>query len=244
MLRSMLAGLLMLVAARAAAAEPFRERIEPFLKTYCHECHRGAEAEAQLDLSRYTSVEMLTADYRPWEHVATFVKSGEMPPEKAKQPSPAERAGMLQALDAIMLAEARTMDGDPGIVLPRRLSNAEYNYTIRDLTGVDIRPADAFPVDPASGEGFSNTGEALLMSPALFRKQYAAAQHVADHIDFTPTTWQFAPYSVATYADQKKLHEQAILDFYGRHEVDYEDYLLAAWTYHVRGEDDRGTTIE
>ncbi|HZO55146.1 MAG TPA: DUF1587 domain-containing protein [Bryobacteraceae bacterium] len=36
--------------------------------------------------------------------------------------------------------EARRNAGDPGLVLTRRLSNAEYNYTIRDLTGVDIQP--------------------------------------------------------------------------------------------------------
>src|SRR4029078_11299912 len=106
-------------------------------------------------------------------------------------------------------AEAKKLTGDPGVVLPRRLTNAEYNYTIRDLTGVDIRPADSFPVDPASGEGFSNTGEALVMSGGLFKKYYAAAQHAAEHVDFTPSGWNFAPYPVATYADQKKLHEQA-----------------------------------
>ena len=34
--------------------------------------------------------------------------------------------------DAVAL---RKNAGDPGLVLVRRLSNAEYNYTIRDLTG-------------------------------------------------------------------------------------------------------------
>ncbi len=50
----------------------------------------------------------------------------------------------------------------------RRLSNAEYTYTLRDLTGVDsLDPAREFPVDGAAGEGFTNTGNALVMSPAL-----------------------------------------------------------------------------
>jgi hypothetical protein len=34
-------------------------------------------------------------------------------------------------------AEARARAGDPGLVPLRRLSNAEYDATIRDLTGVD-----------------------------------------------------------------------------------------------------------
>jgi hypothetical protein len=229
---SCLAGLLLIVTASGGrAADPFREQVEPFLKTFCHECHNQERAEAELNLMRYASASALTDDFRQWEHVVTFLKSGEMPPAKAKQPTAAERADILRVIADLMRTESRRLAGDPGIVLPRRLSNAEYNYTIRDLTGVDIRPADSFPVDPASGEGFSNTGEALTMSPSLFKKYFAAAQHVAEHVDFTPSGWSFAPYPVATYADQKKLHEQAILDFYNRHDVNYEAYLAAAWRY-------------
>ena len=57
--------------------------------------------------------------------------------------------------------------GEPGIVLARRLSNAEYDYTIRDLTHADIHPTREFPVDPANEAGFDNSGESLAMSPAI-----------------------------------------------------------------------------
>ncbi len=239
------AGLFVLVAATFARADdPFRDRIQPFLKTYCYECHNQKKAEGELNLTRYDSTAALVEDIRQWEHVIKFVKSREMPPEKAKQPSDADRAEMLRLLADVMLAEARKLAGDPGVVLPRRLSNAEYNYTIRDLTGVDIRPADSFPVDPASGEGFSNTGEALMMSPSLFKKYYAAAQYVAEHVDFTPSVWTFAPYPVATYADQKKLHEQALLNFYSRHDVNFETYLAAAWSYRGRSPTSKATIEE
>jgi hypothetical protein len=40
--------------------------------------------------------------------------------------------------------------------------------TIRDLTGVDLKPTKEFPVDPANQSGFDNTGESSTMSPALF----------------------------------------------------------------------------
>ena len=66
-----------------------------------------------------------------------------------------------------------------GPVLARRLSNAEYNNTIRDLTGVDIRPTREFPVDPANTAGFDNSGESLAMSPALLNKYLQAAHEVA-----------------------------------------------------------------
>ncbi len=236
---------LTLAAPAAAQADPFGERIQPFLQAYCYECHGPTKAEAELNLARYTSAAMLADDFRQWNEVRAFLESEEMPPAEAeKHPTAEERAVALRTLDEVMSAEAGKLAGDPGDVLPRRLSNAEYNNTIRDLTGVDIRPADAFPVDPASGEGFSNTGEALQMSAALFKQQFAAAGLVADHVDFTPGGWSFAPYSVATYADQKKLHEQTILDFYRRHDVRYDVYLAAAWRYRHRTAERQSITID
>ncbi len=228
----------------AKGAEPFRDTVLPFVKTYCVECHNTKKTEGELDLTRYTSAEKVAADYRKWEHVVTFVTKEEMPPPDAKQPTPAERTEVLSVLGKLMLQEARKTAGDPGVVLPRRLSNAEYNYAIRDLTGVDIRPADSFPIDPASGEGFSNTGEALVMSPNLFKKYYAAAQHVADHVLLTPAQMSFAPHPVITFADQTKLTEQAILKFYEQHKVDYAKYLTAAWQYRHRPADRRAMSIE
>ncbi|MDA0588212.1 MAG: DUF1592 domain-containing protein [Planctomycetota bacterium] len=216
------------------AQDAFRERVLPFVKEYCVECHNETTSEGELNLTQYTSVEMLGEHFRQWEHVISFMKKEEMPPEDAKQPSPALRAGMLKTIDELLKGEARKLAGDPGPVLPRRLTNAEYNYTIRDLTGVDIQPTNSFPVDPASGEGFNNTGEALTMSPSLFKKHYAAAQQVADHVLLTPSGMKFAPYSVVTYADQEKFHERAILSFYEQHNVSYEKYLTAAWSYRNR----------
>ncbi len=228
----------------AEGAEPFQETVLPFVKTYCVECHNSKTTEGQLDLSKFATAEMVAAEYRKWEHVVTFITKEEMPPPDAKQPAPAERVAVLRVLGQLMLQEARKTSGDPGVVLPRRLSNAEYNYAIRDLTGVDVRPADSFPIDPASGEGFSNTGEALVMSPNLFKKYYAAAQHVADHVLLTPTRMEFAPHPVVTFSDQKKLTEQAILRFYEQHQVDYASYLTAAWSFRHRPADRNAATIE
>ncbi len=167
-----------------------------------------------------------------------------MPPEAAKQPSAAERTEFLASVEKVLLIEARKLGDDPGASLPRRLSNAEYNYTIRDLTGVDIRPTASFPVDPASGEGFNNTGEALIMSPNLFKKYYAAGQQVADHVLLTTTGFEFAPYPVVTFSDKQKFYEQAILRFYEQHKINYETYFTAAWSYRHRPASRRDVTIE
>jgi hypothetical protein len=230
-----LATLVLLAGADfAEAQDAFRERVLPFVKEYCVECHNETTSEGELNLTQYKSVELLGEHFRQWEHVISFMKKEEMPPEGAKQPSAALRKEMLGTIATLLREEAAKLAGDPGPVLPRRLTNAEFNYTIRDLTGVDIQPTNSFPIDPASGEGFNNTGEALTMSPSLFKKYYGAAQQVADHVLLTPSGMKFAPYSVVTYADQKKFYEGAIIRFYERHDVNYEDYLRAAWSYHNR----------
>ena len=55
---------------------------------------------------------------------------------------------------------------DPGRVTIRRLNRTEYNNTIRDLVGVEFRPADDFPIDDV-GYGFDNIGDVLTVSPVL-----------------------------------------------------------------------------
>ncbi|MBY0521904.1 MAG: DUF1592 domain-containing protein [Gemmataceae bacterium] len=245
-LGALLASLVLLGVAspRAFGDDLLRDKVTPFMKTYCFKCHNQKTAEGLLNLTQYNSSALMARDFRQWEHVTKFMKEEQMPPRSAKQPAAAERAEFLAAVDKLLLIEARKVADDPGASAPRRLSNAEYNYTIRDLTGVDIRPTASFPVDPASGEGFTNTSEALVMSPSLFKKYYAAGQGVADHVLLTTTGFEFAPYPVVTFSDRQKFYEQAILHFYEQHKIDYATYLAAAWSYRHRPASRRDLTIE
>ena len=158
-----------------------------------------------------------------------------MPPESApRRPEADERAEVVAWIRDLRDRETQRNVGDPGTVLARRLSNAEFDYTIRDLTGVDIRPTREFPVDPADEAGFDNSGESLAMSPALLKKYLAAARLVADHAVFTPDGLAFAPGPAVTDTDRDNYCVQRIIDFYERHKVDYADYFLAAWKYRHR----------
>ena len=62
----------------------------------------------------------------------------------------------------------------------RRLNRIEYNNTIRDLVGIDFRPADDFPSDDV-GYGFDNIGDVLTIPPILMEKYLAAAESIAEH---------------------------------------------------------------
>jgi hypothetical protein len=114
------------------------------------------------------------------------------------------------------------------------LSNAEYNYTIRDLTGQDMQLTREFPVDPANPAGFDNSGESLTMSPALLNKYLQAAREVANHAVLKPASIDFAPYPMLVETDREKYAIQRILTFYSQQPTNYADYFAAAWRFRYR----------
>jgi hypothetical protein len=213
----------------------FATKVKPFIETYCVACHGPKKQSASLDLSRDATVAAVVKNAKEWELVLEKLHTKEMPPDTIKkQPTEAERAEVVKWIRELREREAEKHAGDPGTVLARRLSNAEFDNTVRDLTGVDIRPTKEFPVDPANPAGFDNSGESLTMSPALLKKYLTAARLVADHIVLKPEGFTFAPHPVVTDSDRDKYCVHRIIDFYRRHQVDLTDYFLTAWKYKHR----------
>ena len=171
----------------------FASTIQPLLKKYCLNCHSTETKKGELDLERFTSLDHLRKDTKPWQLLIEQLEAGEMPPKKKPQPTAEERQKLITWTRQFLDAEARAHAGDPGQVLLRRLSNAEYNYTMRDLTGVDLQPTREFPVDGAAGEGFTNASESLTMSPTLLNKYLLASKEIAEHVVMLPDGFRFSP---------------------------------------------------
>jgi hypothetical protein len=198
--------------------EIFEKSIQPILKEYCITCHSTEKQKGDLDLERFSSLDLVKGDPKVWRYSLDQIQDEEMPPRKKPQPSP-EKLKLLTdwmqgTLDDIALANA----GDPGPVVLRRLSNHEYTYTLRDLTGVDsLDPAREFPIDGAAGEGFTNVGAALVMSPALLTKYLDAAKEVANHLVLLPDGVRFS----ASDSSQDWTHEtlERIRAIYAKHTV-------------------------
>jgi hypothetical protein len=196
-----LALLAVLQSGSAAAAETvsfdtlaaeYTRAMRPLLVRLCLDCHSTEATEGELDLERFGTLAEIRRDGKPWLKVVEMLDSGEMPPKDAQQPTPEERRLLRGWLDRYLNAEAYASAGDPGPVVLRRLCNAEYTYTIRDLTGVPLSPAREFPADSAAGEGFTNTGAALVMSPALLTKYFDAGKEIAGHAVLLPDGIRFS----------------------------------------------------
>ena len=209
--------------------DPVQKIIVPFLQTYCLDCHSTQQAEAELDLSLTLSSADVIDRHQTWQEVIHRLQTREMPPaDHASHPTDGQSRAVIGQVQQILMAEAKRNAGDPGEVPVRRLSNAEYNYTIRDLTGIDIRPTREFPVDPANEAGFDNSAESLTLSPALFNKYLAGAREVVQHIVLKPQGFEFAPHPVMTDTDRDKYCVNRIVDSYERQPTDLADYFLAA----------------
>src|SRR5258708_38575299 len=199
--------LLACISTSALADSPqlqqqFDTTVKPLVGKYCAGCHSGAQPTAQFDLKSYTSVDQVKEDFPRWSLLADRLTAHEMPPKAMPQPSAEAAQKIIDFVHAVRGEEIKRLGGDPGTVLARRLSNAEYNYTIRDLTGQDMQLTRQFPVDPANTAGFDNSGESLTMSPALLNKYLHAARQVANHLVFLPTGIDFSPYPMLVETDR------------------------------------------
>ncbi|QDT71032.1 DUF1592 domain-containing protein [Lacipirellula limnantheis] len=172
----------------AAPADEFATKIRPIVEHHCLPCHAGPESDGSLDLAPYaTSADALAAP-DVWEHVMERINLHEMPPEGSDQLNDEKRSAIIGWVEANRrpeddchkLATDANQRFYAGHVMSRRLSRSEYNNTIRDLTGLDLRPADAFPSDGSGGEGFDNTGDTLFVSPVLLEQYLLAATRVLD----------------------------------------------------------------
>ena len=229
-IRLFLLGLLMtfigLTSSQEATAQSAASRMNklasslgpdilPLLESHCYECHNQDLAEADIDLSQLRSIEALRRSTRTLIRVRDILESGQMPPKDSPQLSDAEHRRVTAWVRNFLLLEAEKQAGDPGPVLLRRLNNAEYTYTIRDLTGVNsLSPAQQFPVDGAAGEGFTNTGESLVISPSLVSKYLDAAKEISKHLVLEPNGIRFSEFT--TRRDWTDENLAAIQSFYNR----------------------------
>lgn len=166
------------LASCLAATASFQKTVEPFLKTNCFLCHNAKLKVGGLNLEAYRDSKSALRDRDVWEKVLQKLRSGQMPPKGRPLPPAGEVNDVTNWLEIQFARLDRSIKPDPGRVTARRLNRVEYNNTIRDLLGVDFKPAADFPADD-SGYGFDNNGDVLSLSPVLMEKYLAAAEKIA-----------------------------------------------------------------
>jgi hypothetical protein len=166
-------------AKKNEPAARFATHVVPFLTKHCYGCHGNGKKRGDLSLDGFADDEAVQKNRKVWENVLQMVRSGEMPPKDKPRPPAVEIESMLKSLDAVLANVDCSGPRYAGRVTLHRLNRSEYNNTIRDLIGVDFKPAADFPNDDV-GYGFDNIGDVLSLSPLLFEQYLAAAEHILD----------------------------------------------------------------
>lgn len=180
------------VAVPVVAAVPavpdaagFDATVKPFLAQTCYDCHNNRRQKGDVNLEQFTAADAVAAHPDTFELMLQKLRAGEMPPEDEERPDPADVARVTAWIAGeLSRIEART-PLDPGRVTIRRLNRTEYNNTVRDLLGLDSRPADDFPQDD-TGYGFDTIADVLTISPVLMERYIRAAELLARTAIFGP----------------------------------------------------------
>jgi len=174
-----------------SSGDDFTNNAHPLLQKYCYDCHSENKQKGGIQVDHLKTTLDAYQYHRFLENIAHAVEAGAMPPkddvDDEEIPSDEERKKLLKE---IQNAQAKLEHGDfprnPGRPIVRRLNRNEYNYTVRDLFGVNFFPGREFPADGAGGEGFDNVGDALFVPPVLMEKYLAASKKIIDDIYAKP----------------------------------------------------------
>ena len=176
-----LACALLSVIPAAASDVPanFQQDIKPILETYCVRCHGPETRTAGIDFHSIGAGGDVAERHDVWLRVIRVLREREMPPA-APLPDENERLTVADWADEALRNIDWSKLRQPGHTVIPRLNRTEYDNTIRDLTGLDLRAARRFPADGTGNSGFDNDRAGLFIPPLLMEKYLEAAHEVID----------------------------------------------------------------
>lgn len=156
--------LILSAGAETKTSDPvYQNKVKPFFKQYCISCHGPDKSKGDITLHTLDAEMELVQDLKHWEKVLDVIMSGEMPPEDEKQPNAAEKKEVAKWIDDGLKAYVKKTSGYGEKPVVRRLSNFEYQNTMRDLLGVDMDFTRDLPEDPDKPYHFNNTSFYMML---------------------------------------------------------------------------------
>jgi len=153
-------------ATTTLAAEEFDRVVAPFFKAHCVKCHGPEKQKGKVTLHNVDGGLAAGKSLERWELILEVLESGEMPPEEEAERPDAAKVGAVMKWIETGLRKAVAQGGETSVApQARRLTNFEYENTIRDLIGFRLKLTDNLPKDPEKPYHFNNTAEFMLLGP-------------------------------------------------------------------------------
>lgn len=160
-------------ALQAETKKVFEDRVTPFFKSYCTDCHGIHRMEGGVNFAPTLVAPGAPSSAKTWKQALANIKAHDMPPDDAKnQPTDEERQMFVDWMGTIKFLSPK----DPGAFVIRRLTKMEYGNTLRDLFGVAPAIAAELP-DEVFGEGYLNT-----LSPLQSEQYLSIANEVLNRV--------------------------------------------------------------
>ncbi len=155
--------------------------IRGIVEKHCNQCHHADKSSGNVNLAKDSDIRLILQSRDTWETALSMVESEEMPPKKGPHLNDEQRTLLVQFLTMTLESlDCESVD-DPGKTVLRRLNRTEYDNSIADLVGLDLKLAEGFVPDESS-YGFDNSGEALSMSPVQTEQYHSAAKAVVQAV--------------------------------------------------------------
>ncbi|MCA9172945.1 MAG: DUF1592 domain-containing protein [Planctomycetales bacterium] len=153
-----------------------------FLAEHCARCHGATTSKGGLSMGSLADPAS-PRDAERWSAILAALESREMPPEDEPQPAKAARRAAIAGIEAgLRRAAAGMAQRDPSAdpsdraASARRLTNFEYENTVRDLLGIDLKLIEQLPKDPVKPYRFNNTAEFMRLGPEQINRYLDCAR--------------------------------------------------------------------
>ncbi len=152
------------------------------------ECHRTGDPKGGVNFDLFENINQVVQKGQLWLKVLEQIKSRQMPPDTEPALSNHEYEELVEGIDKLLLNSLKKTN--PNRVVVRRLSHAEYQYSVEDLLQVHFDARSYFPADGSGGGGFDNQARALYMTPLKMERYYEAAETIVNQLYEDKTQWR------------------------------------------------------
>src|SRR5690349_12013133 len=125
-----------LAVCYSQAVVNYETEVRPLLSTKCFQCHNTGNTKGGVNLDNYKEQARVIEDGQLWLKVLDQIKTRQMPPKGEPALSPETYTKLIDGINSIL--QSSLQKKSPGHVVIRRLSHAEYHYTILDLVNIDF----------------------------------------------------------------------------------------------------------
>ena len=163
-------------SASRSRVEISPETLTAVVKRVCGSCHNDRNRAGNVSLMTF-NVATPANHAEIAEKMIVKLRAGMMPPPNSRRPGGDTLQVLVETLEN-RIDQAAALAPNPGNRPFQRLNRAEYEESIRDLLGLDIRAGDYLPLDTKSAN-FDNIADVQMLSPTLLDAYLNAADQIS-----------------------------------------------------------------